>query len=253
MKRLRGICGACLALLVGGPAWADVPTERGIADLTQTTRVQLQVDEDQLTVLQEARFSLDKPGEIHLDRTQLDLGLLVPVVRGAVLDQAAIPAGAQQVEVEGDGSLTAERSAGGVRLRGKLVAGVPALVRTRYSVPFKTSRLDLGYLGRVGSTQVTAYLVAGPPVRVQIAWDHPARPFRFEEGSQRVVAASLAQALRPGEVATLTVLDLPSPPTWPRRVLLGCAGLGALAALSFALALRTRAPSAPAAPGDARA
>lgn len=253
MRRWHGICGACLALFAGGSAWAQAPIERDIADLTQTTRVQLTVDEDQLTVLQEARFSLDKPGEIHLDRAQLDLGLLVPAVRGTVLDQAAIPAAAQQLEVEGDGILTADRTAGGVRLRGKLVAGVPALVRAHYSVPFKTSRLDLGYLGRVGGTQVTAYLVAGPPVRVRMAWDHPARPFRFEEGPQRVVAASLAQALRPGDVATLSVLDLPSPPTWPRRMLLGFAGLGALASLAFAFALRTRSAASLAAPGDGRA
>ncbi len=229
------LCGMCTPFA----AFAD--PEPTLQDLVQQTQAQLQVGEDSLTVLLESQFRLERAGKLDFDRQVFVLPLLVPAVRGAVLDRGVIPQVTDQITVEAEGALTAQRRDGGLQVRGVLEAGTPAVVRAQYTIPFKASQLGLALQGRAGRTLLTVYVIAAPPVRAQVALDRPSRPIRMEEGTQRVVGAALAQALKPGEVAALTLTDLPAPLVWPQRMLLI---LGALAVLAAVTAARAFHPTA---------
>lgn len=211
---------------LAGEASPVLATER----LHLEVQAQARLDEGKLLVQTEVRLLVDEPGVLQL--RQLALPLLVPVVAGVPLDDGALPSQGQSVEVEGEGALKAERVHGAVVVSGAVALGQPAIVRVRYFVPFRSASVQLGLRAGPGPTGLAVAVQAQGEARVRLASDRPHRLTRFEQAGERLVGLVLSHPLRPGEVATVVVDDLPGPPRQVREavllaVLLAAAAVGA--------------------------
>jgi hypothetical protein len=196
-------------------------------------QAQIRLDEGKLLVQTETRLLVDEPGVVQL--AQLAVPLLVPIVAGVPLDDGALPAQGQSVEVEAEGGLKVERSHGAVVVRGSVSVGQPALVRVRYFVPFRAASVQLGLRGGPGPTGLAVAVQAQGEARVRLASDRPHRLTRFEQAGERLVGWVLSHPLRPGEVVSLVVDDLPGPPRRLRESLLVAVLLAGLAVLAWVM------------------
>ena len=200
------------------------------ADLNVDAQVQIRADEGKVIVTLEMRLHVDRPGTLHLRAWHVPL--LAPIVRDSVLDRGSVPGGAKSLESQHEGDIAITRAGGGLAVTGKLTAAKPAMVRVRYPVPTPSAALVLGFAPNAGRGWLTLAVIAVAPARLRLALDRPARTSRFEQGGERLVGASLAQVLRPGDVVRVALGDLPVTPAWPRRALVTAAVLLALWALA---------------------
>ncbi len=230
------LAGACLAL----PARAaDLPA--ALTALTLDVQVQVRVEEGRLLLQEDLTWTLP-PGHTAVALDGLEVPLLFPAVGepAVVVERGIVPATTQSMEAEATGALQVMRTADSVRLQGAVTAGKPEKLRMRYALPVAASAMRLGLSGHAaGRTWLAVALLAGPPVRVTLALDRPARQTRFEEGRERLAGASLVQALGPTDVATVTIGDLPTPARQPGRTLAWLAGAVALTGLAALARRRT--------------
>jgi len=209
---------------------ATVVLDAGAVDID--AQIQMRVDEDNLVQLTEYRLHVERPGVVDLNRTPLTLPLLVPAVDGQPLDDGTLPARSAAVQTQVKGSVKLRQQHGGLQVVGTLSMGHAATVRVSYPIAIDRDRVTLGMRGAGERTWFTLAAAMTPPVRVQLALDRGSRTSRFEEGRDRLVGASLAQSLLPGEVALVRMTDLPVQPRWAHRVLVSLACLLALGAFA---------------------
>lgn len=230
-------------LVLAGPAIAATlpvePTPSVPAEQVEIDgQAQIRLDEGRIFVQSEFHLRVRGPGIATLKKP-LRIPLLAPVVGGVVLDAGVLPMQGQSVEVEQEGKVQIDRRDGGLAVTGTIAQEQPAVVRVRYPVALRNSGLQLGIRGHGRHTWMTVVVQAAPPARVRLAVDQPARLSRFEQGTDRLVGASLARPLTEGEVAIFALEDLPGPPRAVRRGLLG---LGAVLAILAAGALWSHPP-----------
>lgn len=206
-------------------------------------QAQARLDEGKLLVQNEVRLLLDEPGEARL--TRVPLPLLVPVVGGVPLDDGALPEQGQAIEVEAEGSVQAERVHGSVSISGRIAQHQPAVVRVRYFIPYREAQVRLGLRGGPGPTGLAVAVQGQGEARVRLACDRPSRQSRFEQAGERLAGLALSHPLRPGEVATVWISDLPGPPHQLRRRLLAGIGIAALVVLAWVWQRRRQAGAPP--------
>ncbi len=241
-KGLMGLLAVAAVALVALPAMAQPQVGSGAR---LDVQYQLQVDETYLLVTVEAKVAGNQGQAVDLDAHPLRLPLLAPMIGGAVLDHGALPNAAQSVEVEGVAPLRVDKQDGGLVVHGKLGAGEVGTARARTVVGFASSHLDLGIVGTANQTWASLVVVMAPPTRVRVAVSRPARVSTAEQGSERLVGASLAQGLQQGETVTFSLDDLPANAAAPRRILSGLALFAAVAAAWYGLRQRRATKSAP--------
>lgn len=251
-----------LLLVLAWPAHAvplsDAPTPvLPTAALEMQAQVQARVEEGRVTFQEDLRWTLPAArGLVRLDG--VGVPLLLPVVGvPPIIDDHAAEATLQSLEIGAQpGGLQAAHDADGWHLVGTVEAGKPQLLRVRYATSVRDDTLRLGFGGQAaGRTWLSLAWAAGPPVRLTLASERPARLSRFEEGRERLVGANLLQPLGPTDTATFAVSDLPASARRPARTLAWFAGAVVLLGLAV-LAGRLRArPSerGPAAPPELRA
>jgi hypothetical protein len=219
---------------------ASTPT-LAITALHLDVQVQARVEEGHVLFQQDLRWSLpDGVGRVALDGVTLPL--LFPSVGEppVAVDRGIIPPTTQDVEIEAEGGVKVTRKQESLLLQGGVSAGKTEFVRVRFALPIRAGSQTLALSGHAaGRTWLTMAMVASPPVRITLATDRPGRLSRFEEGRERLVGASLAQALGPAEVARVTMSDLPTPARQPGRALAWFAGAIALTGLASLLARRS--------------
>lgn len=247
---MRALITALLAAVLGLlalPAWAKPGAQAAVVALAAAptlvvaperieidAQAQIRLEEGRLAVQAEYHLRLSEPGVATLQAVPLRLPLLAPVVAGVPLDAGLVPAQGQSIEIEQQGKIKVLRRAGGLLVTGAVTQEQPAVVRVRYSIGLHATQVQLGLAGRGPRTTMTLVVQAAAPARVRLAVDRPARVSRLEQGNERVTAATLAQPLPDGEVATFALADLPGPPRKIRQGLLGLAAvLGALATLTL--------------------
>ncbi len=227
----------------------DATPVLGIDALTLDVQVQVRVEEGRLLFQQDLTWTLPAlRGVVQLDGVAVPL--LFPAVGEppVVVDRGIVPATTQSMEVEAPGALQVTRSTDSLRLQGAVTAGTPGTLRLRYALPVAAPALRLGLSGHAaGRTWLALALLAGPPVRLTLALDRPARQTRFEEGRERLAGATLAQPLANSQVVTVVIGDLPATARLPGRTLAWLAGALAVSGLAGLAAHRKAGRSEPAA------
>lgn len=162
--------------------------------------------------------------------------LLAPAVGDVVLDQGLLPDGVRSVDVkvQGDGEVVARN--GALRLVGSVAPSRPLVLRVAYPIAVASPRLALGFRGLLAETRLTIAVVAVEPAAPRIASERPARIGSHREGRERLVGMALLQPLAQGDVARVTLHDLPSRARAPGRVLAAAVGVVLLLGLGVAAA-----------------
>jgi hypothetical protein len=224
---------AAAAMVLAAPAAADPAA--WATRVSAAVEAQAQADEGRVVVNLSLVLLADGAGPVPLDGFAVPL--LVPVVRGAVVDRGTVPAAAQSVEVEAEGAQI-ERKQGALLLQGMATPDSPVRVQVRYMVPAPSPTVQLGLVGRARETQVTVAAGGVAPVRMRIESQRPARVSRVEQGRERLIGATLAQPLAAGEVAVFALRDVPGPPRVLARGLVWVAALAAVAAALWTWGVR---------------
>lgn len=190
------------------------------AELSADVRVNLEVGDSGLRAWQLLTLTTEAQGARRwTDAAPLQLPLLTPTVGDGVLDRGLFPDGlrALKVEIQGDGVLQGRN--GALALVGSVAPGRPLTLRIQYPIAVPGERVRLGLRGVFGETALMVAALAVAPAAPRFASNWPARLGTHREGRERLAGFATLRAIRPGEVATLDVLDLPTPPLRPRRLL----------------------------------
>ncbi|MCB9739641.1 MAG: hypothetical protein H6747_10260 [Deltaproteobacteria bacterium] len=190
------------------------------ADLSADVRVNLEVGDSGLRAWQLVTLTTEAQGARRwTEAAPLQLPLLAPTVGDGVLDRGLFPDGlrALKVEIQGDGVLQGKN--GALALVGSVAPGRPLTLRIQYPIAVPGERVRLGLRGVFGETALMVAALAVSPAAPRFASTFPARIGTHREGRERLAGFATLRAIRPGEVVTLDVLDLPTPPLRPRRLL----------------------------------
>lgn len=207
-------------------------------DVSVNIRANLEARDGALMVLLLYTFRARRAGHIRWTAAApLQLPVLVPVVRDAVLDRGAFPAAAQHVRFQTTSNAKLLRTGDNLLLTGELARGRPLDMRISYPLAAPRQRIVLGLRGVVGESALAVAAYGVKPVRLRVHADRAAREANYDEGDARYAALSLTRPLRRGEIARVEVSDLAAVATWPGRVL---AGLFALTVLLCGAALLRR-------------
>lgn len=210
-------------------------------DLRAEARVNLEVGDSGLRVWLIITLATDVEGVRRWPaNAPLLLPLLAPAVGDDVLDRGLVPDGARavQIDVQGDAKVAAHR--GALTLVGSVAPNRPIQVRLRYPVAHGAGAIMLGLRGVVGRTDLLVAALAVDPAAPRFETDWPARVGTHREGRERLAGLSLLRSIAMNEVATFAVVDLPTPPLMPRRMLASLFGVGLLIAFGAALRIGRR-------------
>ncbi len=200
-------------------------------DVVADVRVNLEVGDSGLRAWQLMTLTTRAPGVRRWTaEAPLQLPLLAPAVQGLVLDRGLFPTGlrALTIEIQGDGQL--EASGGALHLVGSVAPERPLTLRIRYPIAVPGERASLGLRGVFGETALMVAALGVEPAAPRFESSWPARIGVHREGRERLAGFATLRPVRPGEVVTLAVVDLPERARRPRTLLASLVfGLGLLA------------------------
>ncbi|MBP47484.1 MAG: hypothetical protein CMH53_06060 [Myxococcales bacterium] len=149
----------------------------------------------------------------------LTLPVLAPRIGDVVLDRGTLPIAAKSIEVTTSGDIEIQRRNGALQVVGSVAPGRSATIRLRYPIRVSGSSVDLGFRGVVGSTYLAVAVMNNRPARATIVSKQSARVGEQNQNGQRINGLALLRPLKQGQIAELSVQDLPTGASRPRRVL----------------------------------